>query len=430
MAMNLVYLWGFSLLMGSCWSSLLIQSEKENMTVNIYRWSEEDKFKNQSFPLVFSNEGDQFNLTEPSCLVLTPKSASEPSDTLKVINSLDRGYLLCVLVPSLEQPNSRWVWRLSDFVDFSVPVGIIDLPPNSFQTYQNMSSTPILGIFQDWNPFLFITFIPLSIAVQVFLLIITVMCMLWAISKLYTMYHVGLFTLNIGTVCLIMEVFCLIFRILMRCTTIPWLVKPQPYPYILIVVFDYLAYPFNLSSALFLIFFWIDITDVRSVYYGGFLDRALWPCIIFVILVFILVYIPAFGLLAGARFSSSLINISNGCVFFFTLIVAIIYFFTVKRIYGYIKERVTDKTRVKELKKMSVKIILSGVTIVLFVLVSLLLILSTVFLEWAILLWLNQLLFLVRSFLQIDVFGTPKHSKNTTETETSSDLALHNTASK
>jgi len=225
-----------------------------------------------------------------------------------------------------------------------------------------------------------------------------------------------------------MEVFCCLIRILQYALgNLPdlFLVTPLSYKsFQLSLTLLYFSYPFTLSSGIFLIFFWIDVTS-STLYHGTCLNRAFWPCVVFIIIAFLIVWVPGILLLAG-HLNQVYITITGGFVVFFSLIVAIIFFVAAKRIVKYTKERAT---RTKELLFMTKKVVLSGVVIVVIVVVCIILLFmalkgmagSVVYTAFS---WILAFLFILRSFLQIEVFSTPKDTKSTTIKTTRSDISV------
>jgi len=359
-------------------------------------------------------------LTEPCCLVLNPKiSFSLETVTTKTILNLKNlnitnfSYVECVLVPTM---SDRWVEFVSDFLDFgsTYAVGTIYLSTNSFLAFKAayLNQTVVMGTFNHWDPNICVVLQPLNFALEFIFLILNFSCMLWAFSKLYFMYRsFGHFMLNIANVCLSMEALCCFIRFLYCCTFLGYIWNPTtpPYPRNLSIFFSYLAYPFNLSSGIFLMFFWIDMTS-GTLYKGTFMDKAFWPCVGFVVVSFLFLWIPACIFLVNR--SPIFLTYTGAVILVFSALVAIVFFVTAWKIEIYTKDRSPSQSR--DLKIMTIKIVMSGIVILLIVVDSFLVLgFRELWTPYYILLWIDDFLFILRSFLQIEVFGVSKSASPT-----------------
>jgi len=377
-----------------------------------------------TLPLVFPPPGaldsvfslsHNFTLTEPSCLVLNPKPSfvvqALALTTILKLNFTNSSYIACVIIPT---SSDKWVEFISDYVTkFHFPVGTTDLSMKDFQDYQAVGvNQTIMLTFNDWDPNICAVLKPLSFALEFIFLVLNVATMLWAFSKIFYMYRAfGNFMVNIANVCLTMEALCCFLRALYCCTIIGyiWNPTPPPYPRNLHIFFQYLAYPFTLSSGIFLMFFWIDMTS-GTLYKGTFIDKAFWPSVAFVVIAFLFLWIPACIFLVNRN--PLFLTYTGSAILIFSALVAIIFFITAFKIDIYTKDR--SPTQSRDLKIMTIKIVMSGFVILSIVLVSFLeLAFRDLWVSYYILVWFDDFLFILRSFFQIEVFGLTKNKATT-----------------
>jgi len=181
--------------------------------------------------------------------------------------------------------------------------------------------------------------------------------------------------------------------------------------------------PFTLSSGIFIIFFWIDITS-RSLYHGAFLDRFFWPAIGLSTICFITIIISAIILMVG----KSIQTVTYGLTFFiFALlfVCSVIYFVAAKNLIRYNKER-KDPLIEKEFRKLIIKIILSGIVMILIIIITPVRYQRT---GQTYIAFTGYILWSIRSYLLIDLFGTPPKqlSKSTTLPKSSQPLGTNST---
>jgi len=189
--------------------------------------------------------------------------------------------------------------------------------------------------------------------------------------------------------------------------------------------------PFTLSSGIFIIFFWIDITS-RSLYHGAFLDRCFWPAIILSGICSISIFCTAIlGMMKGWNGSEGPVIGLTGFMFILLGVCSIIYFVAAKSLIRYNKERKDSPLRDKEFNKLIIKIIASGIVMILIILVSPLQwvrtfgsTFSSIYITFT-----GYVLWSIRSYLLIDLFGTPPKqiSKSTTAPKSSQPLGTNST---
>jgi len=183
--------------------------------------------------------------------------------------------------------------------------------------------------------------------------------------------------------------------------------------------------PFTLAAGIFLIFFWIDITS-RSLYHGVFLDKAFWPAIILVTICFILVDISAILIIVG--YTGNILSYPTYFIMGLLFIISFIYFYAAVRVRQYIQGR-KDQSKVNDWNWMILKIVLSGVLMILIMVLSILQLIVINGPFHYILFFFPHILFSLRSYLLIDLFGTPpkSESKSTKESSQSSRPAQNTT---
>jgi len=339
-----------------------------------------------------------------------------------IINNFNLGVLIPV-------DNDQWVQTIYDYIDTSFPVGLLF---DSSITSINFSNMTLIAHFQGWDDNFYIKFASLTITFSFISVLLNFLCMSWALYKLFQMHRTRQLALNIASVCLSLEVLCCAIRTTFNLMGFIANFMSVSYDGDILLALYYFSFPFTLSSGIFLIFFWIDITS-STLYHGAFLDKAFWPSIIFVAFGFVLVYIS--GILLMLSINQVLINYTAGFILFFSVVVAIIYFIAAKKVYQFTLEK-HGQAKAKELQKMTKKIVLSGVVIILIVVVSVSMLglvgNTSLNLLYSILSFVLALLFVLRSFLQIEVFATPKKliKSKATHSNNSHDLEATTTESK
>jgi len=168
------------------------------------------------------------------------------------------------------------------------------------------------------------------------------------------------------------------------------------------------AVPFTFSSGILMIFFWIDVTS-KTMYQGAFLDKALKPAVAFIVLIFMLCFGVGIAYASGTNSNLSLSNIIFGLIIFALFIFAIIYFITASRVFKLMEDDMYGSETKTYLRHMTIKIVVSGIAVVLLVLdaVLVLAIPETVASSFTLVFFVDLLLSF-RSFMQIEVFGTKR----------------------
>jgi len=246
-----------------------------------------------------------------------------------------------------------------------------------------------------------------SIPYRIIMIIVVLICLSWGIYKIVGLAQNKHFALNIASVCLSLELLNGILRLVGPCNFLNRILGNTDQSVVKIgTSFTSFAFGFNLSSGIFIIYFWMSILSLK-LYSGNISEKSFWPSFVLVAIVWLLLF--SFGVLyIVGLLSQTAISYLTGIILFSCIILAIFYFFTAKLVFNYTSKRSDSKG----LKSIAIKIVLSGVCFILIVL------------NTGILLYVQSkpsfylvnetagltlgLLFSARSLLQIDVFGTLK----------------------
>jgi len=278
------------------------------------------------------------------------------------------------------------------------------------------------GKFVGWDTNYNAKYKPISIPFFSINIFFDTICMVWGIYMLYGRFLSGHIGLNISTVCITLELLSVLCRqighiLAIFIQTVPYVPIGYQFP----LGFYFLATPFDLSAGIFLLFFWIDITS-SSLYHGAFLDKAFWPAMVLTIITYIVIGIPTILLFIGYlpfgnTLFTGLTQYVNGLLF----IISILYFIAAHRVHQYTKNR-KDPIIIRAFFIMMIKIILSGVVMFFVIILSI----SFVFAQgnspgYIFVKFLYDCFYTIRSYLMIDLFGSPPRdkSKSTTSKENS-----------
>jgi len=393
-----------------------------------YRLSTVGTFPNTTFSIYPGLDNSNKPAPSPnvskSCLFLWPRMSLSEANT--IINGLPNT-TLCVIVPG----SSSSLYYINDntFINTVFPVGLL-IADRGVDIFASLSlkNNSIKGRFLNWDINLSSPVFGLHVFIYLLNGLLDLICIYCGISKLFDRYAYGHFRLNIATVCLSLEVTSCIVRVVACILSALRSLVPAysiSFPGNLGQGIYYMMLPFTLSSGIFIIFFWIDITS-RSLYHGAFLDRFFWPSIILSGICFISIFLTASFFIAG--YGQDAAQWPTYCIFFLLFVCSVIYFIAAKNLYRYNKER-KDPMIEKEFKKLIIKITLSGIVMLIIIFITPFryitgrgfggfYIASTGYLLWS-----------LRSYLLIDLFGTPPKqlSKSTTLPKSSQPLGTNST---
>jgi len=274
---------------------------------------------------------------------------------------------------------------------------------------KKLNNGSLSASFEGWdqNIFMKVTH-TYSVAYRIILIIVVLFCLFWAAYKIYGLITHNHFAVNIASVCICLELLNGILRLVGPCNFLNRILLGNSNQLVMKIgtSFTSFAFGFNLSSGIFIIYFWMSILSLK-LYSGNILEKSFWPSFVLVAIVWLLLF--SFGVLyIVGILSQTAISYLTGIILFSCIILAIFYFITAKLVFNYTKKRSDSKG----LKSIAIKIVLSGVCFILIVL------------NTGILLYVQSkpsfylanetaaltlgLLFSARSLLQIDVFGTLK----------------------
>jgi hypothetical protein len=325
---------------------------------------------------------------------------------------------LCVLI-SIEKLSelSNWVVGSNHYIDTRFPVGLI--VPNPEFLLLSKDHTFIDGQFLEWTPNENFPFFWVSIVIHSLLFLFEILCIIMGIYRLYEKYTLNQLIMNISTVCIGLEIInCLlwvihaILEVLQR--SVPFLnMKLGSDSFV-----AYISFIFTLASGILVIFFWIELTS-KKLYRKSFLDKSFWPAVIFITIVAILLSISAILFLTDI--DHNIITNITLVILVLMFVISCTYFYAAYRTYIYSRNKETKNQQL--FKEISIKIVTSGIVMMIIVLISLLV--STVN-SIGLRIILGLVIFtlvLVRSYLLIDIFSTRKASKNnSSQTDTNNSI--------
>lgn len=256
-----------------------------------------------------------------------------------------------------------------------------------------------------------------SPAVRIIDMILTISCFIWAASKIYKLVQDKQFALNISPVCLCIEAVFNTIRLVRSILLYVELTAPLPgssLPENLTLWLYTLSFALNLSSGIFIIFFWLNLLKMKFSKFS-FADKAFWPSFVIIGMLFVLVIILGALFIGKPSTAANLLTLSVILSFLtlFCFIVAMLYFIIAYQVFNYTRHRSGSD----DMNVIAIKIVLSGlcfVTIVCFAVNQLITRnMGPFFLVHMGGAFIMDILLSVRSFLQIDVFGTIKKKKQT-----------------
>jgi archaellum biogenesis protein FlaJ (TadC family) len=310
-------------------------------------------------------------------------------------------------------------------------VGILTSGDRNAGLYASLSqiNNTIKGRFLNWDINLSAPLFGVHIFIYLLNVLLDLICIYCGISKLFDRYAYGHFRLNIATVCLSLEVTSCIVRVVACILSALRSLVPAysiSFPGNLGQGIYYMMLPFTLSSGIFIIFFWIDITS-RSLYHGAFLDRFFWPSMILSGICYIFILCTASFFIAGWQVDVATQWLTY-TIFFLFLVCSVIYFIAAKSLYRYNKER-KDPMLEKEFKKLIIKITLSGIVMLIIIFITPFRYITGRGFGGFYIATTGYVLWSTRSYLLIDLFGTPPKqlSKSTTLPKSSQPLGTNST---
>jgi len=366
-------------------------------TYEILKWSE------VPFP---SNFSLSLNVSVTTACILTTPPATKKA-ALALISQYIGTSVKGILIPAIPDDfKMDWI-RDNNIVKGSIPVGLLIIP--SYSAFKaKMGNSSVYVQFDGWGlnyPYeLSRTY---GIATRSIDIILIICCFLWANWKIIGLIRDKQFDLNIAPVCLCIEVMFNLLRLVRSSLLLHENTAPVPgsiMPDNLTLSIYALSFSCNLSSGIFIIFFWMNLMKLK-LYKIGLLDKAFWPSFALVAMVFILVVIFA-SLIIGKPGQNTIITIIGSLFVSLNFFVAVLYFIIAYQVFRYTENR----TGSSDIKIIAIKIVLSGICFFLIVCFSInqLTTRGRFFLVHTAGFFIMDLLYSVRSFLQIDVFGTIK----------------------
>jgi len=319
----------------------------------------------------------------------------------KYMNYQTKGLLIPVT-----QNSVNWIYTTKEFLKGSLPVGLIVI---SYPVItEKLNNGSLSGSFGGWDENIYITVVrKYGVAFRIILIIVVLFCLFWAMYKIYGLITHKHFAINIASVCLCLEVLNGVLRLVGPCNYLNRIVTANSDPLISTVgtSFTSFAFGFNLSSGIFIIYFWMSILSLK-LYSGNILERSFWPSFVLVAIIWLLLFLFGLFYILGIL-SQLLVSYLSGVILVLCAILAVFYFITARLVFNYTKKRSDSKG----LKTIAIKIVLSGVCFLLIIInTGLILMLQNkpLYLYNEIISLTVGLLFSARSLLQIDVFGTLK----------------------
>jgi len=385
-------------------SSGYIIINEYGFNMSIYQWSAYNVFKNDPFYLTLdlstldslatTNTTNTTNTT--TCLLILHQYSV--LTTKNLIDSLSSLYTIeCIIVQVDGMPISNlqlWVHSNRHYLNtLNYPVGLV------FTSKKLKNNTNLNATFYNWDVNPFFDYNISEIVVYILICLFNVIVLIIGLYRLYERYLNNLLEFNIATICISLET----ASCLLRAIEILIKVLENIVPFLnvqhsaVLFVID-IAYPCTLSSGIFLIFFWIDITSF-SLYRGSFLDKFFWPCISLVVIITVITDIAAF--MSLVNFNVAVVNYMVILILAISLIVSIIYFISAFKIYNYIKRR---KQYEEKFYILIYKIIVSGLITIGIVIIAFTTITTIVVPTILITRYFTEILLCSRSAILIDIF--------------------------
>jgi len=196
------------------------------------------------------------------------------------------------------------------------------------------------------------------------------------------------------------------------------------YPFIqhnIVVFWDFVSYPFTMSSGILFIFFWIDVTS-KSMYRGAFLDKAFWPCLFLLTSLTIAVFILA-GLDLNETLYFASLNYLNIIVTVITLLASLAYFLAAYKIYRFFQRRPDYN---KGLLPLCYKIVASGILTLLVVIFAFAQITVTSVFQNLCTRAAEHVILLARSILCLEILRVKPESSKTSNTSSTAEISSTN----
>jgi hypothetical protein len=373
----------------------------------IYQWSRAGSFFNDTF-LLFANATEHASSgIAASCVLL----AYQP-DAIAARAAIAQlpPNVTCAVVQAAAAPSGLKLWIVpNSILDTPFPVGVLFGPLGTFVPPSGVAPVRFLG----WDYNYYLDSFWLRVAFFIVLLAFNLACAGWGTHKEAALYRLDP-RINVATVCIALETLSALFRALDDIITLVYFTRPwADGNRNLDAMFTYIAGSCSISSGIFVIFFWIDVTS-SSLYTGCFLDKALGPCVFFVASVFALIYVCA---ILQVFYPAFAVIIYVQLVFLlFLVVVSLIYFVAAFRVARYLRNEASSysKERKGRLMKISYKIVVSGVLTIFMAFCSLGYLLSATVAGSIACDFLIAFATIARSALVISIFGTPKKEKSGT----------------
>jgi len=374
----------------------------DGSSYRIFQWSIMD------FPQNFTIGISPSNLT----YLLSPPMTNRASamDFIEKYSSSVKGIIIVVL----KLNNINWAHRKQWLISSSIPVGMVliyDRP--------SLQNSTLSVIFNGWDGNEYSENVPLRLAFYSIELVLIFVCFIWCCLKIYKLIIKHEFVLTIGPVCLILELLNTFSRAIFTGLRYYFQLGPAYIDFAPEVLFLLtLSTLFTLSSGVFIFFFFLNLMSMK-IFKAGMWNKAFWPSFVIVGIMFIIIVVLGIWNFVSKQESD---YITYFCIVLFPilLILAILYFYTGYRVIKYSN----TKTQSEDLIIIAKKIILSGICFFLIFMLSLA--------SWKlpeggsrqlVIVFLLDVTLSIRSFLQIDVFGTIKKKDNVVVEDKSSNNA-------
>jgi hypothetical protein len=378
----------------------------------LYQWSHAGAFPNGTF-LLFANATEYASSGLSTGCVFLAHQRDWVAARAALAQLLPD--TACAVVQADAAPSALNQWTVpNSILDTPFPVGLVFGPLDAFVPPGGVAPVQFLG----WDHNYYLDSYWVRIAFFIVLFLFNFACAGWGAYNLSLRRNLAP-RVNVATVCIFLETLSAVFRVLDDIITLVYFTEPwADVNRHLDSMFVYMSGSCSLSSGIFVIFFWIDMTS-GSLYHGCFLDRALGPCVFFVAAVFALIYVSA--VLQVFYPAIVVVLYVQLALLIFLVLVACIYFVAAFRLARYINanQEFYSTEKRKGLMRVTYKVVASGAISIFTALCSLGYLLSTTIAGSIACDFLTAFGTVFRSMLVISIFGTPKKEKSGTSGPTS-----------
>jgi len=306
------------------------------------------------------------NISNDSCYLTSPLDSDNPTRVF-----LSQFHAKCILMV-ITDTELTWVHSPKDLITDSIcPIGMVKTSYEFLKAIMVNGSLSIRFDGWDTNPWVLI-FPRMLLSFYTIEALFIFICFIMAVWKVRRLNLDDRFGLNIASVCLCLEIINSILRLIYIGVLVQTTFLESSYRSGMLLnskcsAIYYFAFFLNLSSGIFVIYFWRNMTSLQLPQ-GKLLDKSFWSVIVLVCCCFILLLI---GTIINVIYMNSLIlSYIVAFILLLCFLLSIFYFIIAKRVYDYNNE---SRAGSEELHIMTMNIVLSGVVYILITIISIVL---------------------------------------------------------